>query len=163
MPVPYPPLTIANTFLERFGKSGDGIEHMKLQKLVYLSYGVWLATKKKSLTTEKPEVWDYGPVFNSLYHTLNNYGHKPITKPQSRSPFEPPDIVEDNNTDVQALIDWIWMRYGHLSAFALSDMTHKDGTPWYQVAQSHNFKVPKKTVIPDSYIMGEYSALLNSS
>lgn len=163
MPVPYPPLTIANTFLIKFGVTGGGIEHMKLQKLVYLSYGVWLATKEQILTTEKPEVWDYGPVFSSLYHALKNYGHKPITKPQSLSPFGPPYMVEDNNTDVQALIDWIWMRYGHLSAFALSDMTHKDGTPWFQVAQSYNFRVPKNTVIPDSYIKDEYSAILNNS
>lgn len=44
MAVPYTPLAVANCFLEKFGENG-GIEHMKLQKLVYFSYGWWLAAR----------------------------------------------------------------------------------------------------------------------
>jgi len=42
MPAPYSPIAIANNFVEQFG-GVTGIEHMKLQKLVYCSYGWMLA------------------------------------------------------------------------------------------------------------------------
>ncbi len=127
MPVPYTPLAVANNFLDRFGRDG-GIEHMKLQKLVYFSYGIWLATRNESpLTSEGPEVWKYGPVFNSLFQALKVFGREKITEPQSLDPFEKPENIAHDEDGVLNFINWVWGRYGHLSGFALSDMTHQNG------------------------------------
>ncbi len=87
----YTALAIANNFVEQFGRD-DGIEHMKLQKLVYCSYGWWLAAKgleDERLTLERPEVWRYGPVFAGLYSALRNFGRRPIREPKSMHPFRP--------------------------------------------------------------------------
>ena len=165
MPIPYTPLAIANNFLEQFGKE-NGIEHMKLQKLVYCSYGWWLAVhglNNARLTTEGPEIWKHGPVFDSLYHALKVFGRKSITSPQSTNPFQEPENVDSDDEHVRALIGWIWGRYGHLSGFALSDMTHKPGTPWHRVASENNFSVAFNTEIPDQYIFEEFTELLNAA
>lgn len=165
MPVPYSPLAIANTFISEFGRD-NGIEHMKLQKLVYCSYGWWLAVRGLNgdrLTTEGPEIWRHGPVFYSLYHVMKIYGRKPIHEAQSVGPFVQPDRIDDEDHEVLSLVRWIWGRYGHLSSFALSDMTHKPGTPWHRVAQERNFRVPFNTEIPDEYIHQEFSNLLTEN
>ena len=159
MPLPYSPLAIANNFIEQFGGQGDGIEHMKLQKLVYCSYGWWLAVHgldEPQLTTEGPEVWRHGPVFDSLYHTLKVFGRKPISKMKSSSPFSDPENVDEDDENVIKLIEWIWERYGHLTAFSLSDMTHKAGTPWHRVVSENKFRVAFNTPIPPSYILEEF-------
>ncbi len=164
MTVPYSALTIANTFVHRFGRSG-GIEHMKLQKLVYRAYGWWLAARgvdESRLTTEGPEIWRYGPVFADLYPALKVFSDRPITEPQSMNPFENPPIVGDEDPVVREFIGWVWGRYGHLSAFALSDMAHKDGTPWHRMAVENDFSVPRHTKIRDEYIHEEFAALMNS-
>ena len=162
MPVPYNSISIANTFLQHFGSEG-GIEHMKLQKLVYCAYGWWLAhagLNGDRLTSDQPEIWKHGPVFPDLYHAFKVFGRKPISVMQSTSPFAEPAKVDGDDHEIIALIKWIWGRYGHLSSFALSDMTHKPGTPWYRVAQERNFSVPLSTVIPDEYILEEFSNLM---
>lgn len=157
MPVPYSPLSIANEFIARF-QLGVGIEHMKLQKLVYCSHGWWLAfnANQPPLVDEPPEVWKFGPVFPSLYRVLRVYGRAPIKHVQSRSPFERPDRVDENDDSVHKLINWIWGRYGHLSSFALSDMTHKPGTAWHRLASEHEFLVPEGLDIPNEYIANEF-------
>jgi uncharacterized phage-associated protein len=156
---PYAPLVIANEFLARFGKE-RGIEHMKLQKLVYCASGWWLAFHKDSpLLDERPQVWKHGPVFDSLYHALKSFGREPINAPQSLSPFEaPPRLEQGNNQNDQIVrtIDWIWNRYGHLSSFALSTLTHQAGTPWRTVAEQYKFSVPFGTEIPDDLIIKEF-------
>ena len=162
MPAPYRPLVIANEFISRFGN--EGIEHMKLQKLVYCAYGWWLASRGLEgvrLTSEGPQVWTYGPVFKSLYRNLKVFGRSEITEPQSDGPFTAVGRVDDDDLEVIQLIEWVWGRYGHLSGFALSDMTHKKGTPWHRVASEHGFVVPLNTPIPDKYIYEEFKMLLD--
>lgn len=162
MAVPYSSVAIANTFLREFGASG-GVEHMKLQKLVYCAYGWWLAQyglESERLTEDRPEIWKHGPVFPDLYHAFKIFGRKPIKEMQSTSPFVAPDLIDDDDENVMKLVRWIWGRYGHLSSFALSDMTHKPGTPWYRVAQERNFSVPYSTEIPDKYIFEEFQSIM---
>ena len=160
---PYAPLTVANTFIQRFAQESQGIEHMKLQKLVYCSYGWWLAHYNLNgirLTTEGPQIWRHGPVFETLYKALKVFGREQIVKPQSANPFSNPLTVDDDE-DVGNLIAWIWGRYGHLSSYALSDMTHKPGTPWHRVATENNFRIAYNTEIPDEYIYEEFTGLMN--
>ncbi|MGX5718567.1 Panacea domain-containing protein [Shinella zoogloeoides] len=162
MPAPYTPLAIANNFVQNFAGS-TGIEHMKLQKLVYCSYGWWLGNYGLGgvrLTSEGPQIWKHGPVFESLYHTLKVFGREPITKMQSASPFSEPENIDVGDENARSLVRWIWGRYGHLSSFALSDLTHQPGSPWHRVANENNFRIALNTAIPDQYIYEEYVRLM---
>lgn len=145
----YQPLAIANEFVARFG-GATGIDHMKLQKLAYYAHGWWLAYEAEPLLTEKPEVWKFGPVFDSMYRVLCPFGSKPIRLPQSPNPFAEPPRVDDERA--LGLISWIWNRYGAFSSFKLSDMTHEEGTPWRILAEENSYNVPKHFEIPDALI-----------
>ena len=163
---PYSPLAIANGFLTRCAKQRDqlaseedGIEHLKLQKLVYFAYGWWIAYMPDPLISEGPQVWTHGPVFSSLYHSLKDFGRRPIQGPQSTAPFLPLEKVAEDDEEANQLLDWVWNRYRGFSAFDLSDMTHRKGTPWQRIAEENSFRVPRGTVIPDEYIKQEFRAL----
>ena len=154
---PYRPIAFANEFIIKATPSGA--EHMKLQKLAYLSYGWWLAYYDDPILSEAPQVWAHGPVFKSLYHALKHFGRNPITGLQRETPFNPVLRVPDSDTDVHQLLDWIWERYGNQSAYALSDLTHQPNSPWRRVAEQFQFRVPKETTIPKDVLQDHYKKL----
>jgi uncharacterized phage-associated protein len=151
----YAPLAIANHFISSYG-SGEGIEHMKLQKLVYCSHGWWLISKPDPLLIEKPQLWNYGPVFKSMYRALRTYGRNPIRQPVSASPFEEPDDIKADDITTKRLVSWVWRRYGHWSAYSLSEMTHKPGTAWYETAKQYEFSVPEHLPLSDDAVRTEF-------
>jgi uncharacterized phage-associated protein len=144
--MPLPALKAANELLKLHGD----VDHMKLQKLLYYANGWWLATEGTPLLNEPPEVWRYGPVFAWLYSSLNRFGHSNIGGPVAPGPFA---IANQAEVDVpqdrlKRLLEWIWNEHGHKSAIQLSDETHAVGTPWRQIAEKHNFRIPANTPIP---------------
>ena len=149
------PLTLANTFLDRF--AGEvGIQHMKLQKLCYYADGWWLSVYEAPLLDERPEVWRYGPVYSGLYRELKSFGNSYITRPQALFP-NAPEVVTD--PEQSQLVDWIWRKYGDFSAVKLSEMTHAKETPWRKVAERYNFKVPLHCEIPDADMLDYFKTL----
>lgn len=146
-------LALANAFLARFADD-VGIQHMKLQKLCYYAYGWWLTADEGPLLDKGPEVWKYGPVFNDLYNDLSAFGNRPIQEPQT-SFFQEEDAPVIEGESQRKLVDWIWRKYGRFSAIELSEMTHKPGTPWHQLAVRYNYKVPSHLLIPDQ-MMKDY-------
>ena len=163
----YTPLAIANTFIlfDKTTKSPKGIEHLKIQKLVYFAYGWWLACyglNNKRLIKEAPQVWKYGPIFSSLYATLRNFGRIPITELQTIQPFATTDLVKKEDANSYKLIKWVWERYGHLNSYTLSDMAHNPNTSWYKTAMQHDFLVPYNFPIDDKYIYQEFEKILEN-
>lgn len=154
--MPYTPLQIANSFVAQFGNCG-GISHMKLQKLVFYSYGWWLAYDADPLMNEGPEVWKFGPVFSSLYNVMSPFGSNPFTATQRDRPFVPAPLISEEDNRTNELISWVWDRYGGLSSFTLSDETHKPGTPWQTEAAKYNYCVPLHHKIPDAVIKDYFS------
>jgi len=150
----YTPLQLANTFISRYGKEA-GIDHMKLQKLAYYAYGWWIAYQPEPLLNESPQVWEYGPVFYSLFKVLTGSRNLPIHEPQKALPFDETPPVISKNQKVFNFLDWVWNQYGLFTGMELSAQTHADGTPWKQIAVSHNFKVPSHYPIPDK-LMKEF-------
>lgn len=148
----YKPIVVANSFIERFG-TDNNISHMKLQKLVFFANGWQLAVTRKPLVDERSQVWRYGPIFRSLYSRLTGRGNNPIKLPVTIGPFDTvAESIPNNNSDVSNLINWIWDKYGSISAERLSGMTHEPGTPWYTIAKKHNFSVPAHMEIDDDLV-----------
>jgi uncharacterized phage-associated protein len=150
---PYRPMAVANNFIRRFGYR-QGITHLKLQKLVYYVHGWWLAYNPSNppLLTERPEVWRHGPVFPNIYNALKNFGSRPIRLPQPDLPLSPPADIGEDDDQALNLVDWVWVRYGAYSAIQLSNMTHEPGTPWRQLAERYQYRVPAHLQIPDELI-----------
>ncbi len=127
--MPYSPTTIANYFIEKYGKIGE-FTPMKLLKLTYIAYGWYLAITdgKARLTDEHPIAWDMGPVFPSLYGSIKrNYKKWNIRTVISTASRE--SIIEKD----KAFLDKIWAIYGRFDGVYLSALTHQDGTPWRNV------------------------------
>jgi uncharacterized phage-associated protein len=150
-------IDLANLFVARFGKS-NALTHMKLQKLVFFADGWNAGFKGERLLKEAPEVWRYGPVYHSLYNALSGRGNSAVAELIKATPFTDP-VLEKASDDVSKLVDWIWGRYGQISAVRLSDMTHANGSPWHTMAVRYNFKVPFHLEIPDD-VMQIYFNLL---
>lgn len=146
--MPHLTAAVANEFIKLAGASG--ISHMKLQKLVYLAHEDYVRRHGgEPLVEDSPEVWQYGPVFSWLYHSLKHYRNEPI-----RQPIEIFDIVpkvEDH--DALKSIRDTWAKFQNASAVYLSDLTHRPGSPWRNIAERHNFNVPRGLAITPSDIL----------
>lgn len=124
----YSPVEIANEFLIR-RDSATWPQQMYLQKLVYISNGWNLVINGEPLISERPQAWDNGPVYVSLWRHVKDWGYQgpsceltsPFNKQVLRARLTQPEV---------SVIDHVWSRYGHYSAKQLSDMTHEPETPW---------------------------------
>ena len=162
MPKPYHPLVLANEFIAC--ERDYGVSHMKLQKLVYCAHGWWLRSHyPDSIINESPEVWRHGPVFPTLYAVLSGLGGAQIKHTFPVVFGTEPPRIDDNDDEAYQLVQFVWGRYGSKSAFELSDMTHKPGTPWQLTAEKYNYRIPKHTKIPSDLIRDEFSKIAAKS
>lgn len=148
------PLEVSNAFLNEFGAQG-GISHMKLQKLTYLFHGFWLQENDNRALSVDPEVWQFGPVFGSLYQALKRFKAEEIKEPKTEVfDFDKPAI--DQQPSHLELVRKIWSKYGGLTGGQLSDLTHKPGSPWHTMAKKYDFRVPQGLAIPEDIIRNHY-------
>ena len=136
----YPAEAVANWFIKKGLDEGKPVDHLRLQKLVYIAHGWCLAELEKPLINEPVQAWQYGPVIKSLYHALKFKGSSEITDPITLP--EDDDfgivrqvarIVPNDDEDIQKLLEKVWERYKTSSGADLIEATHKEGTPWDRV------------------------------
>jgi uncharacterized phage-associated protein len=125
---------IANYFIGRALKDGVEMSPMKLQKLVFFAYGLYLAMKGKELFSERFEAWPWGPVISSLYHQLKSYGSRSIDQPvYDTDPVtgeKTMPVIDAGETELLQFLGTFWDKYKGYTAFQLSNATHLPGTPW---------------------------------
>lgn len=130
----YSPSLIANAFLMKAREKGVPISHMKLQKLVFFLHAWGLALHGSSPVTERPEAWQYGPVFDTLYHELKGFGSNTINQylvqMDPRTGERKPMVPQYEDAAFWLLLGQVWERYKDLSAMDLSALTHQAGGPW---------------------------------
>ncbi|MBS1068814.1 Panacea domain-containing protein [Gluconobacter cerinus] len=152
---------IANEFLIRARAEGRSLTNMQLQKLPYIAHGWGLATQNSRLIANQPIAWPYGPVYPDLYQALRRYGPMEVADlvhENDGNPFSTERgalIMEPLTPNESALIDAVWAGYKNFDAFSLSNMTHRDGTPWTQTY--NNFG---RAPISDALIQAHYHQLM---
>lgn len=133
----YDARAIANEFIKRARRDGMALTNMQLQKLPYIAHGWSLALFGRPLiANESAQAWKYGPVYPSLYDSLSLYGSGAVTDfihendrvigAQERGK----PVTADLSWRQNAFLDTVWEKYRGLTAWQLSDLTHKNGTPW---------------------------------
>lgn len=132
---------IANEFLLLAGGAGRALNQMQLQKLVYIAHGWCLASFGQPLTGDRPEAWEFGPVYTRLSDALVRYGTQKITaliprdmsivdeSRRLRAPAARADLIP-SETD---LITMVYEDYSALSAATLALLTQREGTPWWSI------------------------------
>lgn len=161
----YPTLAVANFLLELAqSKEINDVTPMKLQKLVYYANGWNLGATDKVLIDEQVQAWRYGPVIEDIYSAAKQYGNQPITSPLKNDIAAAfgddtcPQLSKDDKEAVGPLLNWILDQYGHLTGIQLSNLTHREEEPWFQVYQGkHRGNPPRGTDI-DIDVMRNYFA-----
>lgn len=122
------------------------ISHLKLQKLVFYCQAFHLALHDEPLFRENVEAWALGPVIREVYNEYKVYGNSVI------SPSENPedDIATSLNRDQIPTITAVLSAYGHLSAPALVEKTHRE-TPWQEAFQKGNGTIIKHDAMKNYY------------
>ena len=141
----------ADDILKLAKRDGKAFTPMKLMKLTYISYGWYLAMNDSKLFNDRIEAWKYGPVIPALYQASKRFGRKAI----------PHDLIADSalgRPDLETFLSGVVKNYGKYSSIALSNLTHRAGTPWKQV---YNPDIPD-IEIPDNLIYAYYRQQLQN-
>lgn len=148
----YTSLTIADEILKIAKRNNRSLTPMQLNKLTYIAHGIALANDYPDLFSDRIEAWKYGPVIPRLYRATKVYGRDPI----------PLELIDEQalpnvNEETRALLEDVFRKYGHFSAYTLSSLTHQPGTPWEQVYVDGVQNIE----IPDHIIKQHYEKLIN--
>ncbi|MBB4285753.1 Panacea domain-containing protein [Roseospira goensis] len=145
----YSAITIADEILKIAKRAGRALTPLQLMKLVYIAHGYSLAVLNRDLFPDRIEAWKYGPVIPDLYRATKRFGRREI-------PFS---CIDDGDTAVDSetrqFLEEVFSKYGHLSGYALSSLTHRSGTPWDRVYRDGAFGLE----IPDDLIRDHYVML----
>ncbi len=155
-------IAIANYFIDKSKLEKADITLLKLVKLVYIAHGYTLALLDKSFIEsryDRVEAWKYGPVIPTVYHTFKHNANNPITDKGVICLFNEKDypfVVPEIEDEPKFILDFVWKRYGQLSATDLVDLLHQDGTPW-----KYYYQEGKNNEIPDEDTKLYYKAVFN--
>lgn len=119
-------LAVAQYILNRQHSKNDTMTAMQLLKIAYIAHGMTLGVLGRALLDENVEAWPYGPVVRSIYQAVAGRGSLPVDTVQGA----PSNIDEYIMPDEKGILNYVCDHYGNLSAFTLSDATHREGTPW---------------------------------
>jgi uncharacterized phage-associated protein len=106
-------------------KAKKPMSPMKLLKLCYIAHGYMLARHRLPLLDEQVQAWQYGPIVESVYQSIRDYGSRPVTTVHGNIIWVL-DFTEDEEAVMQEVLD----KYEHVDAITLSAAMHKAGTPW---------------------------------
>jgi len=103
-------------------KEGDGMTHLKLQKLLYYCQGFALVLLQRPIFTNEIQAWAHGPVVVDVYQEFKRYGDGIIV---GLGPGDMSVLTDDE----KSLIDDVFEVYGGYSASRLRNLTHNE-KPW---------------------------------
>ena len=155
----YSAKAVANYFLSKYGK--HGITPLKIQKLVYLAHGWYMAFYDDPLVDDEfAEAWEFGPVFASLYHEFKHRGKAAIVDLATEVDFElnetTPKISKSDHRAI-AVLEKTWEVYGHRTGWQLSELCHKPGSPWAETRNAEEWR--RNAHINDAAIRDYYKSL----
>jgi len=142
--MPYSSLYMSGEILTRAKEQGEGISNMKLQKLLYIANGLYLAKNGTPLIEEPIKAWTYGPVIENVYHEYKQYGNENITKIPWEYQLNNSKIKLDNN--VNEVVDFVLEVAKKLSAIQLSNWTHAEKSPWSKAKLQGNTIISEKDI-----------------
>ncbi|WP_269225421.1 Panacea domain-containing protein [Flavobacterium eburneipallidum] len=141
-----PALNIACYFVNRAFSEKVTMTNLKLQKMIYIANGIYIAKHKEPLIIERVEVWAYGPVIKPVYDCFKRFGADNINKKTVEC-----DIIFTNYPNAKELeiLEATWDLCKELNGIQLSNWTHRPESPW--TISMNN----KKSFIPDD-LLGTY-------
>ena len=124
---------IANEFIRLGANSAARFDQMQLQKLVYISHGWCLAITGGPLTGDRPEAWDFGPIYRRLADASARWGQQRITSLLHVDGANPEGIWSELDSEERRVIERVLLHYGRFSSDQLSALTRGEAAPWARV------------------------------
>lgn len=123
-------ILIANTFLKYAKDEGIKLNHMKLQRLIYLFYKEVLQSLDIKVFSEPFHVWQHGPVLLSVHTIFGKYKEKPITDfyVEDKDIFYTLDLTRE--LTLARIFERVWATYKNYNATYLAMLTNKADTAW---------------------------------
>lgn len=148
----YNSVEVAKYIAAKANEERFGINMTKMQKLLYIVYGVYLRVYETRLTNEHPQAWPYGPVF-----------------PTTRNKLLKIDLYDLNMNSVDdeiksdkglcSVTDFVFAKFGTWNAGQLSEWSHRDASPWFYTTKMDGFKWGMQ--IPDELIYNYFKDLVS--
>jgi uncharacterized phage-associated protein len=143
----YTALEIAVWFLGAIDrKAGDGITHLKLQKLVYYAQAWSLALLDRPLFDEVVEAWTHGPVVESVFQRFKDAGWENLPRLARKTEIDQQTVL---------LLRGVLATYGEHTARFLEDLTHREA-PWQSAREGLSPTSRSRRVIPASVMKSYY-------
>ncbi len=129
----YDSVLIAKYIIALAHEKGVSINMTKLQKLLYISYGICLAVIGKRLVNEHPQAWPYGPVFPRTRNKLLKLDFYTISVDD--------DCFSElrSNTELTGLLNLVFDSFGSWNASQLTEWSHDNGSPWERTVEKEDF------------------------
>jgi uncharacterized phage-associated protein len=121
--------TIAGYFIDKSNKENIPLSVLQLIKLVYISHGWNLAIHDAPLISDRIAAWKYGPVMPSLHSLFEGKGLKKDDL-VTNFPIEETICIKPIH---RVLLNKVYIKYKGLSGEELTDLMHREDTPWYKV------------------------------
>ncbi len=153
---------VANFMIGRAKKNKHRLTHLKLQNLVYVAYGIRLASSDGGddrLFRQHIEARPPGPLVPELYHEFKRFGLRPIRGWASDFDYERrkvifPVVRDDDQLALHAL-NLTWSLHGDSSLVVLRKLTQRPDGPWERAISKHLRE------IPDEWIREQFDLFLN--
>lgn len=147
----YDSIEVAKYMMALANQKGMVLNVTKVQKLLFIVYGFFLAKHNRVIMEEQPKAWPYGPVFPRARKQID-YG-KIISIDYEYIATAKKDI------DLTDFLNQLLVDVGELSALALTEWSHKKDGPWYRTTKQKGFKW--NDPIPDEYIKEYFTVFFN--
>ena len=152
---------IANELIRLAAADGHAYDQMQLQKLVYIAHGWTLAITGEPLTGDRPEAWDFGPIYRRLADALARCGRDPVVQLIARETVLIGQVGVETDLDgseleliERELVARVARDYGAFSSSQLSAFTRGDDAPWANVyrAGDGRFRDIPHALIRDQFV-----------
>lgn len=148
----YSSVLIARYIVAMAQDKGLPINMTKVQKLLYIAYGIYLAIKDERLIDEHPQAWPSGPVFPSTRNKLLKENFYDIR-------IDNPEFAELRiNAELNSLLNLVFNNFGDWTASELSQWSHTDGSPWEKTVNQEDFSWGNR--ISDEDIKSYFSMII---
>lgn len=132
---------IANEFIRLGARKGHLLNQVQLQGLIYVAHGRALALFDQPLTGDRPEAWDFGPVYRRLADALRSFGLDIVDREiltcevyrQWAGPEAQMPASAELDQDELELIAAVYRDFAALGESRLFHCTSASGSPWAAV------------------------------
>lgn len=164
-------LAVANYFLDKGKAEKRRMESLKLNKLVIIAHGWYLAIRGEPLIRNEVRAWTYGPMIPEIEEEFSLYEGRMIERKVKFYDFARGEyrhwVLEDfveteaDLREIRRILDQVWNLYGSYTTRQLCALAHDDGSPWDQVAGHLPLDEPRDLLIPNKLQEEYYISVSN--